>query len=149
MTNHTFNFLMIGGDSKSRVFFSPLPYPRICRSAHTHTHMHVFFQYVHITHKQNKWDSVKPSGGWIWIITMIFQCQHYPPNKNSSFFCFFGVLHTLFTIFQLVIIQEVLRKWSRFFFFFFFSFFHLAWIHVKNMIMNESYIYYVEGQVSL
>ena len=51
VTNDTFNFLMVGGNSKSRVFFSPLPYLRICRS--THTYMHVFLQYVHIPHTIN------------------------------------------------------------------------------------------------
>ena len=42
MTNQTFNFPMIGGDFKSRV--SP-PYCHIHRyvGAHTHTHMHVFY----------------------------------------------------------------------------------------------------------
>jgi hypothetical protein len=51
VTNHTFNFPMIGGDSKSRVFSSPLPYLWICQSAHTH--MHIILQYVHITHTIN------------------------------------------------------------------------------------------------
>ena len=76
------------------VFSSPHCHIHGYAGARTHTHMHVFFQYVHITHKQNKWDSVKPNGGRIRIITMIFQCQHYPPNENSFFFL--GITYTIY-----------------------------------------------------
>ena len=61
MINHTFNFPMIGGDSKSSVVYLHWHIHEYCRSTHTLAHVYTICSPQHTTHKKR--DSVEPNGG--------------------------------------------------------------------------------------
>ena len=60
MTNHTFNFPMIGGDSKSYVVRPIAIFTNLPECTHTLAHVHTICSPQYTTHKKR--DFVEPNG---------------------------------------------------------------------------------------
>ena len=82
VTNHTFNFPMIGGDSKSRVVY---PHCHVYEHAgtHTHTQMHMFTQYIHSStqHTRNEISS-SPMGSELGNLKSILKLEKQIGGKT-------------------------------------------------------------------